>query len=97
MKVSFKGNVAEYLRNKGYNSLTVEINQCNTCCGNVRQPVVEPGSPTTKFVNFNEYEVDGIKVFVSSEIKVKEDELIIKKGRVLFSEYLTPVNIDTLS
>lgn len=38
--------------------------------------------------NYEEYNIDGIKAFVKSDVKAKDDQLKVKHSKILWSEKL---------
>lgn len=51
------------------------------------QPSVKMGKPED-IQEYDEYDINGIKVFVKSDVQAKNDELKVRHSKVLWSEKL---------
>lgn len=87
MNIIIEESVREMFAAKNVAAVTVDIKGCSAW-DLEPQPTVRLGEPRENRENFTEYDVDGIKAFVTSTARTKNGELKIALKRVLFTKKL---------
>ncbi len=89
MTIEFIGDVVSFLKKKGYDSISYHLDSTKTCCGTVSQNVLSPGMPRPSGETFTMYEKDGIKIYVSEEIRIPGDKLVIRRNRFFMKDSIS--------
>lgn len=75
MKIEADKNAIDYIKKNG-GTVNVDLFTSNSCCVQITEPIVNFGIPQY-LDQFDEYDIEGIKVYVSRFIHLKEDVLKI--------------------
>lgn len=87
MKISIDDKTKKYISSKNEDSITTWLEGCSSWGTSEPQPSVKMGKPEDAS-DYEVQEANGIKVYVKSDVKAKDDSLKIKYSKMLWVEKL---------
>lgn len=87
MRVILDPKAVKFIKSKGEDSISLWLEGCSSWGVGEPQPSVKMGKPED-IQEYDEYDINGIKVFVKSDVQAKNDELKVRHSKVLWSEKL---------
>lgn len=87
MKISMDDKTQKYIKSQKEDSITTWLEGCSSWGTSEPQPSVKMGKPAD-IENYDSHDVDGITVYVKSDVKAKDDSLKIKYSKMLWMEKL---------
>lgn len=76
MVIDIDKKTIDYIKEKG-GVINIDLFTAGSCCIEITEPVVNFSIPDKVF-QFDEYDIEGIKIFVSKFIHMRDEKLTIK-------------------
>lgn len=87
MKVILDSKAIKFIKSKGEDTITLWLEGCSSWGVGEPQPSVKMGKPEDS-MDYKEYDIEGIKVFVKSDVQARDNQLRVKHSKILWSEKL---------